>query len=121
MSYTMDEAYGKTKKNVNLERELKLDRKNKTFMETAPKKEKRRISLDKVIQDKVITKKSKHFASNHREEVNGKEILDLGRSLSPLRGIPLKVSLAQAILMVENKQNVRWLSKMRAPLRNTSK
>lgn len=76
ISYTMDEVYREASKFVNHKRELNLGRKRKSIMEAFLEKEKRRISLNKVVQDKVVTKKTNTLPQLTKEEINGLEILD---------------------------------------------
>lgn len=65
--YTMDGAYKEAKKFINLERELKLGRKGKLVMKATMEKEKRKISSNKFVQDKVFANNNKRFALNHRK------------------------------------------------------
>lgn len=85
----MEEAYDEARKVVNIERKLKLDKKSKAFVEAILEKEKKRIIPHKVIKDKVITNKNKHFALNHRWGGHGQEITNLAVDLYHL----LKVHL----------------------------
>lgn len=92
MPHTIKKSYGEDMKFVDLKRELKLDK----------KKEKMRINPNKTNQDKVFNK-NKHFSLSHKGRSQWS--INYGtweRSLSPLR-----VSLAQGVLRMENEQNVR--------------
>lgn len=60
---TMEKAYKEERNFVNFERDLRLDKNNKVTIEAEPKKDKRRVSLDRSHQDKMINK-SKHFMPN---------------------------------------------------------
>lgn len=118
---SLEEAYREMRKFVNLDKELGLDKNNKVAMKVAPRKEKRRISQDRVSQDKRIDK-TKHFTSNHRASgqwLRNKRPYE--RSLSPFMGQPLRVSLAQVVLRMKEEHNVRWLPKMKALPRDTFK
>lgn len=68
MPHSIEETYDKVRKFVSLERELRLSRKGKVVMEVAPeKKEKGKISLDRMVPDKMVATRNKHFTLNHKE------------------------------------------------------
>lgn len=72
-------------------------------------KEKRRISLYKMVQDKMVANRNKWFTPNHEGRVQwSRNPKARGGALSPFRDPPLRVSFSQAILRMENEKNIMW-------------